>query len=230
MNWLEQALQTEYDVVAVLKEEMVHLRHKQLGQDLIRFRAAGDPEVYRRLMRLSHPNVAQILEVFPDGRGMTVLEEFINGSTVSELLTAGLYSEEGVRTVCAALCDALFALHEAGIIHRDIKPENIMIEPGRRVVLIDFDAARIFKSGRAQDTCILGTAGYAAPEQFGIAQTDERSDLYSMGILMNVMLTGCHPSARLYEGRLKKVIQRCTQIDPAQRYSNAAELKKILKN
>ncbi len=228
MNWLEQALQAEYDVVSILNDRMVRLRHRDLQQDLLKVRIKGDAAVYRALMRISHPNIARIFDVFEEGDELLLLEEYVDGTTVSDLLTAGLYTEEGVRTVCTALCDGLYALHTAGIIHRDIKPENIMIENGGRVVLIDYDAARIFKSGRSQDTCVLGTAGYAAPEQFGIRQTDERSDLYSMGILMNVMLTGCHPSVRLYDGRLRKIIERCTHIDPAKRFRDAAELKKNL--
>ena len=159
---------------------------------------------------------------------MTVLEEFIDGTSVADLLTAGLFNEEGAKKICAALCDGLYALHLSGIIHRDIKPENVMIENGGRVVLIDYEAARIFKCGRSKDTCILGTAGYAAPEQFGITQTDERSDVYSLGILLNVLLTGCHPSVTLYGGRLGKVIERCTHIDPAKRFKNTAELKNFL--
>ncbi len=228
MNWLEQALQTEYDVVGPVGQKAVRLRHKELQQDLLEFQGQGDAAVYRRLMRLSHPNIAGILDVYEEQDQITVLEEFIDGTTVSDLLTAGLYTEEGVRSVCSALCDALYALHSIGIIHRDIKPENVMIETGGRVVLIDFDAARIFKNGQSRDTQVLGTAGYAAPEQFGIAQTDERADLYSVGILMNVMLTGCHPSVRLYDGKLRRIIERCTHIDPNRRYKDAAQLKKSL--
>ena len=228
MNWLEQALQSEYDVVSILNERLVRLRHRDLQQDLLKIRTKGDAAVYRALMRISHPNLARLYDIFEDGEELLLLEEYIDGTTVSDLLTAGLYTEEGVRTVCAALCDGLYALHTVGIIHRDIKPENIMIESSGRVILIDYDAARIFKNGRSQDTRILGTAGYAAPEQFGIAQTDERSDIYSLGILMNVMLTGCHPSSRLYNGKLRKVIERCTHIDPAARFRDTTELKKYL--
>ncbi len=228
MNWLEQALQTEYDIVSVVAPGKVRLRHRDLGQDLLKIEAAGEPEVYRRLMPLTHPNLPQIFDVFEQDGKPTVLEEFIDGTTVADLLTAGLYNEAGAKAVCSALCDGLYALHQAGIIHRDIKPENVLIEPGGRVVLVDFDAARIFKCGSSQDTKVLGTAGYAAPEQFGINQTDERSDIYSLGILMNVLLTGCHPSVKLYTGKLKKIIERCTHIDPARRFKDAAELKSIL--
>lgn len=226
MNWLEQALQSEYDVVSSINHKITRLRHKDLQQDLLKIETQGDAAVYRRIMKLSHPNLAGILDVFEEEQSIILLEEFIDGTDLATLLTADLFSEDAVRRIIAALCDGLYALHCAGIIHRDIKPENVMIESSGRVVLIDYDAARIFKNGQAQDTCILGTAGYAAPEQFGIAQTDERADIYSLGILINVLLTGRHPSVRLCDGKLKKVIERCTHIDPSKRYGSVAELKK----
>ena len=76
---------------------------------------------------------------------------------------------------------------------------------------------------------IIGTTGFAAPEQFGIAQTDNRTDIFSLGILLNVMLTGEHPSRHLYQGkRLARVIQKCTQIAPDKRYPNVQRLEKEL--
>lgn len=228
MNWLEQTLQSEYETVAMLAPNKVRLRHRDLGQDLLKIETTADKAVYHRLMPMHHPNLAQIFDLFEQDGKLTVLEEFIDGTSVADLLTAGLFNEEGAKEICSALCDGLYALHLSGIIHRDIKPENVMIENGGRVVLIDFEAARIFKCGRSKDTQILGTAGYAAPEQFGINQTDERSDVYSLGILLNVLLTGCHPSVTLYGGRLGKVIERCTHIDPAKRFKNTAELKNFL--
>lgn len=228
MNWLEQALQSEYDVVSSISPKITRLRHKDLQQDLLKIETQGDAAVYRRIMGISHQNLAGIFDVFEEEGRITLLEEFIDGSNLSDLLTVGLFSEEAVCRILSALCDGLYALHSAGIIHRDIKPENVMIDNRGRVVLIDYDAARIFKSGQTKDTCILGTAGYAAPEQFGIIQTDERADIYSLGILMNVLLTGKHPSAKLYDGKLKKIIERCTHIDPSNRYEDVAQLKKYL--
>ena len=94
--------------------------------------------------------------------------------------------------------------------------------------LIDFDASRFFKKGQSKDTVIIGTAGYAAPEQLGFAQSDERTDIFALGVLMNVMLTGEHPTNKLYKGKLRKVIEKCIQLDPQKRYKNVEELKKIL--
>ena len=91
-------------------------------------------------------------------------------------------------------------------------------------MLIDFDAARFYKEWASGDTQILGTTGFAAPEQYGLSQSDTSSDIYSLGILMNIMLTGCHPSSQLAHGRWGKIITRCTQVNPARRYKNVRRL------
>jgi serine/threonine protein kinase len=100
-----------------------------------------------------------------------------------------------------------------------------MIDNKGNVKLIDFDTARIYKHYQSQDTIFMGTIGYAPPEQYGLNQTDERTDIYSLGVLMNVMLTGELPEKRLYNGKLRKVIIKCTQSVPDNRYQTAEELK-----
>ena len=112
-------------------------------------------------------------------------------------------------------------------VHRDIKPENVILR-GADTVLIDFDAARLHKPQAEADTQVLGTTGFAAPEQYGLGQSDTRTDIYSLGVLMNVMLTGEHPSRKLAEGRMGRVIQRCTQVNPAKRYKNVLRLMEAL--
>ena len=97
-----------------------------------------------------------------------------------------------------------------------------------QAILIDFDASRIFKSNTNQDTQILGTTGYAAPEQYGIAQTDERADIYSLGVLLNIMLTGKHPSKELASGRLGRIVQKCTMVNPEKRYKSVLYLMEAL--
>ncbi len=109
---------------------------------------------------------------------------------------------------------------EKNIIHRDIKPSNMILQ-GDRIRLIDFDAARIFKPGQETDTKLLGTKGYAPPEQFGSGQTDSRSDIYALGVTMKILLGGnC--------GGLTDILDRCTELDPKNRFQNVAELKDAL--
>ena len=110
-----------------------------------------------------------------------------------------------------------------GIIHRDVKPSNVILQ-GKTAVLIDFDASRKYDASSRKDTQVLGTVGYAAPEQYGFTQTDSRADIYAVGVMLNVMLTGEHPSRTLAKGHLGRVIQRCTMISPQRRYPNILRL------
>ena len=95
-------------------------------------------------------------------------------------------------------------------------------------MLIDFDAARFHKLEAENDTQILGTTGFAAPEQYGLSQSDLRADIYAVGILINVMLTGEHPSRRLVEGRMSRIVDRCTHVNPQWRYKNVLRLMEAL--
>lgn len=218
----------QFEFVKALKQseskEAVVLRNKVNKAEIVKLTFNGDGLIYDILKNISHSNLPKIYSVDTDGKACIVIEEYINGVTVADVLKSGLYSERGVREVAKSVCSALDALHSFNIIHRDIKPENIMIDTSGNVKLIDFDAARVFKSYQPQDTVFIGTAGFAAPEQYGINQSDCRSDIFALGILMNVMLTGEHPSKKLYKGKLARVIETCINIDPNKRYSNVNEL------
>ena len=178
-------------------------------------------------MGISCPNLPQIMETAERDGMVAVLEEYIQGDSLAYLLEGALFSPAEARKITRQLCNALWVLHQLGAVHRDIKPENVMIR-GSEAILIDFDASRIFKSDTNQDTQILGTTGYAAPEQYGIAQTDERADIYSLGVLLNIMLTGKHPSKELASGRLGRIVQKCTMVNPEKRYKSVLYLMEAL--
>ncbi len=204
------------------------MRHKTLEKEIVLLDFVGNCDVYKTLLAITHPNLPRIYEVKQDGEKCKVIEEFINGITVAEVLATGLYTTDGVKKVIAGLCNALSVLHARNIIHRDIKPENVMIDKDGNVKLIDFDASRIYKNYQSNDTSFIGTAGFAAPEQYGITQTDARADIFALGVLMNVMLTGEHPSKKLHKGKLTKIIEKCINVDPNKRYSSVEELYKTI--
>ena len=203
------------------------LRHRQNGTPFIFRRYRGNGDVYRKLLSVSCPNLPQIMEAAEQDGMVAVLEEYIRGDSLSLLLEGGCLNAAQAKDIALQLCNALWVLHSMGAVHRDIKPENVIIR-GSEAVLIDFDASRIFKNETAQDTQILGTTGYAAPEQYGIAQTDERADIYSLGVLLNLMLTGKHPSVELAGGKLGHVVQKCTMVNPRKRYKNVLYLMEEL--
>ena len=153
-----------------------------------------------------------------DGK-TALLEEYVQGDTLSEILEGGLLTTAESKQIARQLCSALWVFHSMGVVHRDVKPDNVIIR-GKEAVLIDFDASRIYKSTIQEDTQILGTTGFAAPEQYGLSQSDGRADIYALGVLLNIMLTGEHPSRKLAGGRMGRIVQRCTMVNPAKRYKN----------
>ena len=158
---------------------------------------------------------------------VALLEEYVKGDNLGEILEGSLLTTEEAKQIVQQLCSALWVLHSRGIVHRDVKPDNIIIR-GNEAVLIDFDASRIHKSENQEDTQILGTTGFAAPEQYGLSQSDARADIYAVGVLLNVMLTGEHPSGKLASGRMGRIVQRCTMVNPAKRYKNILHLSEVL--
>lgn len=231
-EWLLKTLEKTFDDVKILKKSsrgtVCRLCHRATGKNFILRRYTGNADVYQRLLSLSCPNLPRILEVAGGGgKNWCILEEFVEGDTLGYLLQGALFSPEETRKIIRQVCQALWVLHSMDAVHRDVKPENVILR-GSEAVLIDFDAARLHKPEHDTDTLILGTTGFAAPEQYGLSQTDPRSDIYSVGILMNVMLTGQHPSKRLAEGRLGRVVERCTRVNPSRRYPNVLRLMEAL--
>lgn len=229
--WLAEQLRTEFEEVRLLKESprgsVRLIRHNVSGKQFILRRFQGNGEVYRRLLSFSCPHLPLIYEAVEQEGENLVIEEFVQGDTLDFLLADTLFTSQETRKIVKQLCQGLWVLHSMAAVHRDIKPENVILR-GNDAVLIDFDAARLHKPQAESDTHILGTTGFAAPEQYGLGQSDTRTDIYSLGVLMNVMLTGQHPSKKLAEGRMGRVIQRCTQVNPAKRYKDVLHLMEAL--
>lgn len=226
-----EAVTTEYDTLHVLKRSprgtVSIVRHKKSGTRYVFRRYSGSGEVYRRLLPVLCPHLPQIMEAAEQDGQTAVLEEYVQGDTLAELLMGARLTEREARQVTMQLCQALHVLHSMGAVHRDVKPENVILR-GSDAVLIDFDAARIYKVASESDTQVLGTTGFAAPEQYGIFQSDERADIFSLGVLLNIMLTGKHPSREMAAGKMGRIVRKCTMTAPEQRYQSARALMEVL--
>lgn len=226
-TWLSEALKNEFEPLSLLKQSergsVTLVRHRATGKRFILRRFSGSAEVYRRLLSRECPYLPQTYEVASEGDQNLVLEEYIQGDNMGAMLAGALFTPEETKRIIGQICRALWVLHTMGAVHRDVKPDNIILRGGS-AVLIDFDAARLYKADTESDTQILGTVGFAAPEQYGFSQSDAGSDIYALGVLINIMLTGHHPSQRLAEGHWGRIVTRCTQVTPAKRYKNVLRL------
>lgn len=226
-TWFSENLKTEFESLKLLKQsERGTVRlicHRESGQKFVLRRFSGNAEVYRKLLDCVCPQLPTVYEVASlDGQNL-VLEEYIHGDNMGVMLKDALFTSDETRHIVKDLCKGLWVLHGLGAVHRDIKPENIILRD-KSAILIDFDAARVYKEEMGGDTQVLGTTGFAAPEQYGLSQSDARSDIYSLGILINVMRTGEHPSRHLVEGRFGRIVTRCTQVNPSKRYQTVLRL------
>lgn len=210
----------EYEEISLLKQSdrgTIHLVQDKAGKEqFVRKVLKGQYPIYTQLQTLNHPNLPKVYEAVLDGESTTVIEEYIAGKP----LGSAVLSEKQFLGVVRELCDVLEYLHGEGIIHRDIKPSNLIMADDGHIRLIDFDAARIPKSEKEQDTHLLGTRGYAAPEQYGFAQTDERTDIYSMGITLERILGDDYKRPRY-----KKILHKCSDLDPNKRYQTVREVR-----
>ncbi|KHS55942.1 hypothetical protein QX51_16620 [Terrisporobacter othiniensis] len=190
-------------------------------------------EIYESIKNINSKNIPKIYEILENEDKLIIIEEFINGDTLQTILEKeNKLKESEVIKYMISLCDVLNEIHSLNppIIHRDIKPANIIISNDNVLKLIDFDISRTYKEGESLDTTLLGTKGYASPEQFGFDQTDCRSDIYAMGVMMNVLTTGKHIKEELNNTLLKDIIKKCTHISAEKRYDNVLDLKKHLNN
>src|SRR5215471_15599043 len=167
------------------------------AQEAIEATGAFNREVHL-LSDLTHPNLPRIYDHFTDREHWYLVMDFIEGETLEQYLDrtrSGRLPLEDVLDIGIQLCTVLDYLHtrEPSIIFRDLKPANVMRTSDGHLYLIDFGIARHFKPGQHRDTIPLGSPGYAAPEQYGRAQTRPQADIYSLGAMLHQLLTGNDP-------------------------------------
>ena len=188
-------------------------------------------DVYEQLASVRIEGVPAVKECVADDGKLIVVEEYVQGRSLKQVLDEqGLLNEEQAYDIAVQLADVLVRLHqlEPAIVHRDIKPSNIIIEKNGHVNLIDFNAARHVNADKNEDTRMLGTVYFAAPEQFGFGQSDERTDIYGLGATINYIMTGDKPGAGIAECIFSDILKKCLMVDAKDRYQSAEELRGVL--
>lgn len=189
------------------------------------------------MKRLDHPALPRIVDIIDNGITIYVIMDYIEGESLDKILESfGVQPEESVIGWAKQLCDALSYLHsqKPPIIYRDMKPANVMLKPEGNIKIIDFGIAREYKEQNLSDTTVLGTRGYAPPEQYS-GQTDPRSDIFALGMTMHQLLTGIDPrngepyapvrqwNPELSEG-IELIIDKCVEPAAENRYQSCADL------
>lgn len=189
------------------------------------------------MKRLDHAALPRIVDIIDNGVTIYVVMDYIEGESLDKILAAeGPQPEDKVIEWAKQLCDALGYLHsqKKPIIYRDMKPANVMLKPEGNIKIIDFGIAREYKEQNLADTTVLGTKGYAPPEQYS-GQTDPRSDIFALGMTMHHLLTGVDPrngepyapvrqwNPDLSEG-IEAIIDKCVQPAAENRYQSCSEL------
>ena len=186
----------------------------------------SEPEPLRQLDAAPLP---RFLAEYRNDRMRCVLREYVPGETLAALAEKKSFSEEEVLKIGLQLCKQLDILHsmDPPVIHRDIKPQNVVLREDGTAILIDFGIARVHTE-KETDTVAFGTQGFAPPEQYGFAQTDARSDIYSLGILLCWLLHRQIKPERENRSPLEKVIARCTAFDPEKRFADVRQVERAL--
>ncbi len=229
MDYSNRLALSYYEEVAVLNEEhkVYMVQHRETKRCFVKkVLDVYNLNIYKKLKANPVEGTPEILELYEEETTLTVIEEYISGETLQEKMNSSTLSKETILMIMDELCQIVIKLHKFNppIIHRDIKPTNIIITPYNKVFLLDFNAAKFLAPLATEDTMLLGTKGYAAPEQYGFGSSTEQTDVYALGILLNEMaahLIGIHPF-------LKTIVDTCTKMSPSDRYDSVKKLREEL--
>ncbi|MDE7187142.1 MAG: protein kinase [Lachnospiraceae bacterium] len=181
-----------------------------------------NPHIYEYLMEHHITGIPRLYNVYEENGQLILIEEFISGVSMLEMIDDRTLTFDLIVRFMGELCDILEKLHTLNppIIHRDIKPSNIIITPYNHVILIDFNAAKYLTDTADRDTVLLGTKGYAAPEQYGFGFSTPQTDIYAVGILLKELSLALPAATNIFDA----IISKCTKMNPSDRLETVQEL------
>ena len=231
MDYSKQLALSYYKTIATLNEDhKVYLVQHQETQEIFvkKILSVYNADIYKELARHPICGTPRIIEYFEENNQLILIESYISGQSLERLMQTTRPDISDIIHYSIELCEILCQLHsmQPPIIHRDIKPSNIIITEYNHVVLLDFNAAKYYVENADKDTVLLGTKGYAAPEQYGFGSSSPRTDIYAVGILLKE-LTASLPNI---PKSLTDIIEKCIELKPSDRYETVSELKRALES
>lgn len=217
------------------RDDIAIVTNRNTGERFIRkLLTTYEKSIYDHIKDHPIANMPRIEALYESSNCLIVIESYIEGRTVADMIKNGPISENEAIRVAKGVCRVLEQLHgqTIPIVHRDIKPANIIVTPDDEIYLLDMNVAKWYDPDKTDDTRYMGTQYYAAPEQvgYGLSASSAKADIYAVGMLLNVMLTGCFPKEKKAEGRLWNIIECCIELNAIDRYTAGellAELEKL---
>lgn len=233
MDLTKEYYLNKYDELSFLSDtkkcKTILMRNRDTGELVVeKIMPKSSLPIYRQLKEIHNKNIVNVVECFETEDSCISIEEYVNGKKIDNYCAEKNIKLEDCIGLMIELCNGLEEVHKKGIVHRDIQPKNIIVSNEGTLKLIDFDIARIPDSKKEKDTELLGTAGYAAPEQYGFSQTNNRSDIYSVGAVLNEILEQKQSRQNRKFPRnekLNQIVEKCMEMDPQNRYVSVAELR-----
>ncbi len=216
------------------RTDIILVEDSQTGNRYIKkYLTDYDLSVYEYIRENPISNMPRIIGLYESDTCLVVIEEYIKGKTLAEILEEGVIEENRAISIVKSVCEILDELHsqKTPIIHRDVKPSNIIVSDNGEVYLLDMNVAKWYDPDKSDDTRYMGTQNYAAPEQvgFGFKASSAKTDIYALGVVLNEMITGKIPKEEKAGGFIWNIIERCISLDADNRY-DAAELIKEFDN
>lgn len=217
---------TSYEEIDYIKdrEDIIVVSDENGKKYVKKFLRTYDESVYKYLIEHPIAHMPKIFQAYKSDKYLIIIEEYIEGITLSDMLKEREIDSYYAVKIAKSLCAILKELHslKRPIIHRDIKPSNVMINAEGEVILLDVNVAKWYKAEEIEDTRLLGTLYFAAPEQFGygLYASTEKTDIYAVGVLLNIMITGKLPKEKKAPDRIWDIIKKCICLEPDERYSD----------
>ena len=226
MDYVGRLKISYYNTIATINSvhKIYLVQHRETGKIYIKkILDVYNPHIYEYLMEHPITGIPKLYNVYEENEQLILVEDFISGVSLREMIDERTLTLDLIVRFMEELCDILEKLHalKPPIIHRDIKPSNIIITPYNHVVLIDFNAAKYLTDTADHDTVLLGTKGYAAPEQYGFGFSTPQTDIYALGILLKEFSSALPVPTNIFD----TIIRKCTEMNPSDRMETVQELK-----